>query len=57
MKFTHDTLPDKGMTSHPTGVRGLKLCGTRAYRFRETSHPTGVRGLKLVSAAVIEFRQ
>ena len=33
--------------SHPTRVRGLKLCFRRYLRRRLKSHPTRVRGLKL----------
>ena len=34
------------MRSHPTWVRGLKLCYHIPYILRYGSHPTWVRGLK-----------
>ena len=36
------------MQSHPTWVRGLKLCWLTAACNSTLSHPTWVRGLKLV---------
>ena len=40
--------------SHPTWVRGLKLCQHRLSVLRSLSHPTWVRGLKLRTKETIK---
>ena len=39
------------MRSHPTWVRGLKLCSFALLQPLDESHPTWVRGLKLTTRA------